>query len=494
MNSMSAASLITIALLTPVLSFASTKSETGFKFDFALGALEKTYSGGDDPKFTLSPGLTARLGANLTQKLAARVQYTRAKNYSDSSATSIFAFGSEPINRISALKSQSALLSLRYFFTNATSSLAPYLGAGIGFDSWKAQDPSADTTLDTLGENNTRTKLETTEFIYGGYFGIQARLSKRIGLFVEAELLRYSGAGAEFPALVNDSRPNTALALSSGLSLAFGSREKRERFSSDDSWSRRNSPSSGQSGAVDEQARDSDGDGVPDSQDRCAATPRGAEVNSLGCPLDSDGDGVFDGLDDCPNTPPTALGLVDIYGCPIDADFDGVPDFQDDCPGSAVGAVVDQRGCPEDSDSDGVADGLDDCPATPPGIVVDKFGCPNIDYFSQPLVLNILYPSGSYEVDRPSETKLLELSAMLKATPSVSLKIYGYTDNIGPAEANRTLSEKRARRVRDFLVRNGVAAERITVQGRGETNFVADNKTREGRQRNRRIEIVFSQN
>ncbi|HKW50583.1 MAG TPA: thrombospondin type 3 repeat-containing protein, partial [Candidatus Eisenbacteria bacterium] len=61
--------------------------------------------------------------------------------------------------------------------------------------------------------------------------------------------------------------------------------------------------------------RDSDGDGVTDSKDRCPNTPKGAFVDANGCPHDSDGDGVWDGIDQCPNTP---RGVeVDSKGCPI---------------------------------------------------------------------------------------------------------------------------------------------------------------------------------
>jgi OOP family OmpA-OmpF porin len=61
--------------------------------------------------------------------------------------------------------------------------------------------------------------------------------------------------------------------------------------------------------------KDSDKDGVPDREDYCPDTPRGAMVDERGCPLDSDGDGIYDGLDKCPNTPPGTK--VDVNGCPL---------------------------------------------------------------------------------------------------------------------------------------------------------------------------------
>jgi outer membrane protein OmpA-like peptidoglycan-associated protein len=119
--------------------------------------------------------------------------------------------------------------------------------------------------------------------------------------------------------------------------------------------------------------RDADGDGVNDSADRCAATPAGTRVDANGCPLDADGDGVADAADRCPNT---ARGTaVDANGCPRDADADGVPDAADRCPNSPAGQPVDATGCARDADGDGVADAADRCPNTVAGTRVDATGC-----------------------------------------------------------------------------------------------------------------------
>lgn len=119
---------------------------------------------------------------------------------------------------------------------------------------------------------------------------------------------------------------------------------------------------------------DSDGDGVADYLDKCANTPRGAKVDSNGCPLDSDKDGVADYMDKCPNTP--AGVKVDANGCPVDSDGDGVADYLDKCPNTPRGTKVDASGCSIDADGDGVADADDRCPNTPRGVKVDMRGCP----------------------------------------------------------------------------------------------------------------------
>ncbi len=83
------------------------------------------------------------------------------------------------------------------------------------------------------------------------------------------------------------------------------------------------------------------------------------------------------------------------------------------------------------------------------------------------------------------------LAGLLNFVKDMKLDINGYTDDIGATAANRTLSEKRAARVKGILVSLGVEEDRIKVFGLGETNFVASNQTAEGRAKNRRIEIVF---
>ena len=101
---------------------------------------------------------------------------------------------------------------------------------------------------------------------------------------------------------------------------------------------------------------------------------------------------------------------------------------------------------------DGVPDGLDDCPGTLYGIDVDPHGCVDLSVFAEPMVMNIDYAPGSFEVDPNNMERLRELARILNFVPEIKLEISGFTDNIGQAAANQSLSEKRARRVRDYLV------------------------------------------
>jgi outer membrane protein OmpA-like peptidoglycan-associated protein len=74
----------------------------------------------------------------------------------------------------------------------------------------------------------------------------------------------------------------------------------------------------------------------------------------------------------------------------------------------------------------------------------------------------------------------------------LKLQIMGYTDSVGSDAYNQTLSDKRAEAVRDFLVSNGVSMNNVAAQGMGKADPVADNSTAQGRQLNRRVEMIVS--
>ncbi len=233
---------------------------------------------------------------------------------------------------------------------------------------------------------------------------------------------------------------------------------------------------------------DADNDGICDGLDKCPDTPKGCKVDATGCPTDADADGVCDGLDKCADTPKGVK--VDATGCPLDADEDGIPDFKDKCPDTPKGCKVDETGCLTDSDKDGVCDGLDKCPDTPAGIEVDATGCPKVKPIEQKITLHIVYKPGSAEIDEANKAILDDLASRLATYKDVKIEVGGYTDNTGTATANKKLSQKRADKVTDYLISKGIEKDRITSVGYGATNFIADNGTEEGRQQNRRVEII----
>ncbi len=220
---------------------------------------------------------------------------------------------------------------------------------------------------------------------------------------------------------------------------------------------------------------DADGDGIKDSEDACPGVAGVARFN--GCP-DTDGDGIQDSEDECP----TVAGTLN--GCP-DRDGDGIKDSEDQCP-TVAGTL---NGCP-DGDKDGVRDSDDQCPET--FGLVSNGGCPVIEEEVQQVldlaVKNIQFNSGS-DVLRASSYGSLQQVADLMKENNFDLKLSGYTDNTGNADSNLELSKRRANAVRAYLIDQGIDGGRISADGYGIANPVADNSTREGRAANRRVEL-----
>jgi outer membrane protein OmpA-like peptidoglycan-associated protein len=77
----------------------------------------------------------------------------------------------------------------------------------------------------------------------------------------------------------------------------------------------------------------------------------------------------------------------------------------------------------------------------------------------------------------------------MKLKPTLIIEIGGHTDNVGTPESNIKLSQERANAVRNYIINKGIAANRITAKGYGDTMPVADNSTEEGRSKNRRTEV-----
>jgi outer membrane protein OmpA-like peptidoglycan-associated protein len=229
---------------------------------------------------------------------------------------------------------------------------------------------------------------------------------------------------------------------------------------------------------------DGDGDGVVDALDQCPTTPPGRKVNPIGCETDGDGDGVVDALDKCPTTP--AGRKVNAEGCELDGDGDGVVDALDKCPTTPAGRKVNAEGCDLDSDGDGIIDMQDQCPNTPAGDRVDAKGC------SLPKVMvlkGVTFENDKEVLRKESIVVLDEAVATLKRYPGLKVEVAGHTDNVGRDAYNMDLSQRRAKAVMDYFTGKGVAADRLSAKGYGETQPVASNAKADGRAQNRRVEL-----
>lgn len=289
---------------------------------------------------------------------------------------------------------------------------------------------------------------------------------------------------------------------------------------------------------------DTDGDSIMDKLDSCVTIPGLAKFN--GCP-DTDGDGIMDKEDDCPETP----GLIEFKGCP-DTDGDGLKDSDDSCP--TITGPISNKGCPLKllnhlDDNGGIlsTDSLtinkerfsfNQLPTDktqlfelittdenyPDFIDVDvindsvtttiraiktagnkyeytfvKKGAAIVLSVEEQEVLNTAFKNLEFEtgkdiIKESSLPSLTELAVLLGKKMTWGLKIEGHTDNVGKAAKNLLLSKKRSEAVRNFLQQKGIDANRFTVKWFGHTKPIADNKTPEGRQKNRRVEMSVIQN
>lgn len=269
-------------------------------------------------------------------------------------------------------------------------------------------------------------------------------------------------------------------------------------------------PSAGSHGLVysykfNTKQRDRDKDGVLDEVDECPKIPGLPELQ--GCP-DRDKDGIKDSDDECPDE----FGLIINNGCP-DKDSDGVIDKRDECP--EVPGEAKFKGCP-DRDGDGLQDKFDECPDEF-GPLMNK-GCPkislqdtvfititdtvyirldnNVDtvYIQAPDDLKKVFEYVKFEFDEyrltiSSKAVLDQVADYMLDKDYLKIHLVGHTDNEDSHAYNLALSKSRVKAVQNYLSSNGVVRSRITIDWKGEDFPIADNNTKEGREKNRRVEL-----
>ena len=254
---------------------------------------------------------------------------------------------------------------------------------------------------------------------------------------------------------------------------------------------------------------DNDQDGLVDQVDKCPDQPetKNGFEDEDGCPDtgDTDGDGLMDNVDKCPNDPEDKDNFQDEDGCPDpDNDADGVLDTADKCPNDAEDkdGFEDEDGCPEpDNDKDGILDVDDKCPLEPETIngVEDQDGCPDKGVTQVKLtasrieILEKVYFDNDKDTIKPISFGLLgQVASTMKAHAEIAhIRVEGHTDRWGDPAHNLDLSQRRAESVRRYLIEQGVPADRLDAKGFGSTrpldarkNFAADDK-------NRRVEFVL---
>jgi len=155
-----------------------------------------------------------------------------------------------------------------------------------------------------------------------------------------------------------------------------------------------------------------------------------------------------------------------------------------------------------DEDDDGVFDRRDRCPDTPANTPVEHHGCPLPQYpasvkpepvQSEVITLSdagdVLFAFNQSELTPAAQSKLDSLMPKLQSDDVVSIKVIGHTDSVGSDTYNQALSERRASSVAAYLLSQGLTPNKLTSEGKGQSQPVADNETEEGRAKNRRVEL-----
>ena len=269
---------------------------------------------------------------------------------------------------------------------------------------------------------------------------------------------------------------------------------------------RRSTASQDDDGCPDELA-DNDKDGIPDSDDKCPDDGGKMRAKEFyGCPDTRPGRRRRTRPTSARTKPEDTDGFEDTDGCPDpDNDGDGIPDDSDECidQPEVKNGFKDEDGCPDaapDTDKDGIPDDKDKCPKQPENLngFEDEDGCPDkgpslvqVTEDDIKILQRVEFATGSDKIQGATSFAVLDaVGSVLKVHKEIFLvEVAGHTDNVGNADQNRQLSQKRAEAVVKYLLDKGVDKSRLQAKGYGPDKPIADNKQTAGRQKNRRVEF-----
>ena len=184
--------------------------------------------------------------------------------------------------------------------------------------------------------------------------------------------------------------------------------------------------------------------------------------------LDTDGDGIPDTLDKCPNEPEDMDGFEDQDGCPdLDNDQDGIPDVADLCPNEP--GPPEEKGCPK------------------------KHSLISVTQEKIELHQAVFFATAKATIMPQSFPLLDEVADVLRKRATMQVRVEGHTDSRGSRTKNMRLSQARADSVKAYLVGHDIAASRMVSVGFGPDQPIETNKTAAGRERNRRVEFMITQ-
>jgi len=249
---------------------------------------------------------------------------------------------------------------------------------------------------------------------------------------------------------------------------------------------------------------DRDGDGYLDPEDACPDEPENFNgfKDEDGCPddPDTDGDGLTDFKDSCVLEPEDKDNYLDEDGCPeVDNDLDGLVDAKDKCPNDPEDpdGYEDEDGCPElDNDKDTVPDLKDQCPNEVGSATKEPLGCPQkpalvVVTDCEVKITQQIHFEFNKDKIRPESFPVLDaVVEALQKNPDIKIEVQGHTDNVGTAQYNKGLSNRRAASVMRYLTSKGIDTSRLTSFGYGFDRPIVPNTTPQNRALNRRVQFV----
>jgi outer membrane protein OmpA-like peptidoglycan-associated protein/opacity protein-like surface antigen len=251
---------------------------------------------------------------------------------------------------------------------------------------------------------------------------------------------------------------------------------------------------------------DRDGDGIPDSIDKCPDQPEDKDMfqDQDGCPdPDNDGDGIPDIVDKCPLDPEDFDGFQDADGCPdLDNDGDGIPDAVDKCPNEPEDkdGFQDLDGCPDpDNDNDGIPDIVDKCPNEPETIngFQDEDGCPDKGdglVVMSPDRLELLesIQFQREKLAKSSNNLLGQIGATLRAhSEIVRVRVTVHVQPSANPDKDQTVSDARAKLIREWLVQYGIDTKRLEARGFGGNKPLVPADQKGAAAINERVEMII---
>jgi outer membrane protein OmpA-like peptidoglycan-associated protein len=381
--------------------------------------------------------------------------------WDDTSSTALIKFANRTTETTRAWTTTSLRVSGE-FRPGVLEHLGSYLSVGIGTASWDVRTYPDYLPVEIVPSQGEPTEFRATELLLLGGFGIEPAISTNVHARIGVQADYFSGIGASVPAQFADDRSHVVVGLTFGLSYRFGAVPGAEPRTVSEPLiirpEKRSTTADASSG---------DRDSVPataDTETPSPTKPESPPAQYLG-----------------PTTGELFASLVpESRRRPKHFDRDNA-------------ARLTQPREFADSDGDGIIDAIDRCPNTPKGFSVDVSGCMKLTAQADGFVLRVDYASGGTDPDSVSLLILDDLVTRLKGLPDVSVLVEGHTDNIGTDLDNLLLSQKRASKVKDYLVASGISPDRINAIGRGEAMPIASNGTASGRKANRRIEISYQQ-